>query len=131
MPFRILEATEPILQVATGEGVGKDIVFSAEGVDLLYADKVGHQHYCYWSFSGIPSISQRLTLQMGNSFQNLYGCLIDTMPAQGWMQRHHNIANLHLPDGATVYTQTICVWPKGAHGMPLHTSGLQTSTYRF
>lgn len=105
LPVDVSLSLVPIHQAGTGD-VG-DPVNSAQGIDLLYAGRVGHAQLCYWSTSNTPSVHRLGTLSLGNNFSELNFCALVTIPAQGWTKLHSQIpASLA---GMSVWSQSFCV----------------------
>lgn len=124
IPFDVVAPSVPRMQVA--HGIPNELVFSPS-VDTFHADLPGHVHCCFWSLSNIPSTSRLLTLGLGNGFTDLRGCLVRTIPPDGFVKVAHTIPPSHLPFGTIVYNQSACL----SHGRPLPASNLQQTTYQF
>ena len=103
--LEVVEASGPIFQGGNGEP--GNLVTTFSGIDLLWADKIGHVVLCFWSTSNLPSVHPLATLGLGNQFSELNFCALVTIPGQGWVQGHSSI-----PGGLrqmTVYSQSLCL----------------------
>jgi len=121
----VVAPIEPRMQ--TGDGFIGEFVFSALGVDTYHADLPGHIHSCIWSLSDVPSVHPLVTLGLGNQFTDLRPCLVNPIPAAGFLRVHHPIPLQVLPLGTRVFSQSVCL----SHGSPVHVSNLQESEFRF
>jgi hypothetical protein len=121
VPFDVVAPAGPRFQLSTGEVDAPLITFV--GGELYHADQPGHVHYCFWSFSNVPSVHPFLTLALGNAFSQVGACRIQAIPAEGWMKIVHPIPSASFPPGTVVYAQTACV--NHGTGLPLPTSELQ------
>ncbi|HEX6886219.1 MAG TPA: hypothetical protein VF530_22785 [Planctomycetota bacterium] len=121
----VVHCTTPTFQAMNGfEG---EFVFSLVGIDGYFADVPGHVHACLWSLSNVPSLSRRLDLAIGNNFTDLRGCLMPAIPASGFTTNHYNLRQSRFPFNTPMYGQVVCL----SHGVPYHTSGVQTLRFQF
>jgi hypothetical protein len=118
--FDVVPPTEPRLQVSTGDLNAPIVTFA--GGDLIHADLPGHVHYCFWSLSNAPSVHPWLTLALGAGFTQVVSCRVQAIPPAGWLPVHHPIRPNSFSPGTVIYVQAACL----NHGLPLHTSDLQT-----
>lgn len=123
-PLKVVSATQPKFQV--GFGTLNEPIFSAFGVDTIYADVPGHVQISFWSLSNLPSVRRPLILDLGNNFTNLGFCLNNVIPPTGLLRIHHDIKPGWLPPGMTFYSQSVCT----SHGRPFPKSGLQQSQFQ-
>lgn len=125
--FDTAPPTVPVTQV--NRGPVDERVYSADGVDLFYADQPNHRHLCLWSLSNVPSVFPFVSLGIGNGGTDLRDCFIVSIAAGGLTQRHQSLAPGLLPIGTPIYSQTICLTHR--QGMPWPVSSVQRNLFQF
>jgi len=102
LPLEVVEATRPILQA--GNGDPRNPVSRHTGLEVMLADRVGHEIDTYWSTSDAPSTLESATLGLGGGEPELIGTV--TIPSEGWIAEH--VAIPKQLRGETVYVQSLC-----------------------
>jgi hypothetical protein len=122
-PVTIVTPALPKLEVGTGD-VG-NVVDRDNGLSMILSGTVGSTHRVLASLSNVPSVLPgKISLDLGNNFNNIFVGGDFTIPAAGWIQLNFTTAQLVDPGpaGKTFYCQTFDLTPP----VPYDVSNLQS-----